>query len=133
MNADGTGQTRLTNNSAIDDGPAWSPDGTKIAFTSDRDGNYEIYSMNADGTGQTRLTNNAAPTSTPPGRPTGSKIAFDPTARRQLEIYVDERRRHRPDPAHQRTPRSTRRQPGRPTARKIVFDSNRDGNPRSTR
>ena len=45
--------------------PAWSPDGGRIAFTSDLDGsgrhvNYEIYVMNADGTGATRLTNNAA-------------------------------------------------------------------------
>ena len=38
--------------------PAWSPDGAKIAFKSDRDGNWEIYVMNADGSGQTRLTNN---------------------------------------------------------------------------
>ena len=38
---------------------AHPPDGTKIAFTSDRDGDYEIYSMNADGTNQVNLTNNA--------------------------------------------------------------------------
>ena len=56
MNADGSGQTQLTNNSAIDGYPAWSPDGTRIVFSSNRDGNYEIYIMNADGTNQTRLT-----------------------------------------------------------------------------
>ena len=60
MNADGTGQTNLTNNGADDSTPAWSPDGTKIAFASNRDGNCEIYVMNADGTGQTNLTNNGA-------------------------------------------------------------------------
>ena len=38
--------------------PSWSPDGNKITFYSNRDGNSEIYVMNADGTGQTRLTNN---------------------------------------------------------------------------
>ena len=38
--------------------PRWSPDGSKIAFTTDRDGNDEIYVMNADGSNQTRLTNN---------------------------------------------------------------------------
>src|SRR3954451_16005810 len=57
MNADGTAQTNLTNNPGGDATPTWSPDGAKIAFSSDRDGNSEIYTMNADGTGQTRLTN----------------------------------------------------------------------------
>jgi hypothetical protein len=60
MNADGTGQTRLTNDSESDSQPSISADGTKIAFTSTRDGNEEIYVMNADGTGQTRLTNKSA-------------------------------------------------------------------------
>jgi hypothetical protein len=37
------------------------PDGTKLAFTSDRDGNTEVYVMNAqDGSNQTRLTDNGA-------------------------------------------------------------------------
>ena len=36
MNADGSSQTRLTNNSFADLEPAWSPDGTKIAFSSGR-------------------------------------------------------------------------------------------------
>jgi Tol biopolymer transport system component len=62
MNADGSGQTNLTNHPALDMDPSWSPDGTRIAFSSTRDdGNGEIYVMNADGSGQTRLTNNPAP------------------------------------------------------------------------
>ena len=60
MNADGSGQTRLTDNPADDGRPIWSPDGSRIAFASDRDGNWEIYVMNADGSGQTRLTDNPA-------------------------------------------------------------------------
>ncbi len=52
MNADGTGQTNLTNNPADDTRPTWSADGTKIAFQSSRDGTSlgvnEIYVMNAE-------------------------------------------------------------------------------------
>ncbi len=55
MNADGSGQTNLTNNAAFDADPTWSPDSNQIAFASDRDGGgFQIYVMNADGTGQTR-------------------------------------------------------------------------------
>ena len=57
MNADGTNQTRLTQNSANDEDPNWSPDGSQIAFISMRDGHYEIYTMNIDGSGQIRVTN----------------------------------------------------------------------------
>ncbi len=58
VNTDGTGLTRLTNNSVIDVEPAWSPDGLKIAFQSRRDDIGDIFVMNADGSQQTNLTFN---------------------------------------------------------------------------
>ena len=66
---------RLTNGSG-DWRPRYSPNGAKIVFQSNRDGNAEIYVMNADGTGQTRLTNNPAYDSNPVWSPDGSKIVF---------------------------------------------------------
>ena len=57
MNADGSNQTRLTDNTALDLVPSWSPDGSKIIFMSTRDGNQEIYVMDADGlTGDLKLS-----------------------------------------------------------------------------
>ena len=60
MHADGSGQRRLTCNSASDDSPAWSIDGNQIAFNSARDGNGEIYVMSINGAQQKNLTKNSA-------------------------------------------------------------------------
>ena len=60
MDAHGAGETRLTNPAADGFQPAWSSDGAKIAFYSDRDGDTGIYVMNADGSGQANLTNDAS-------------------------------------------------------------------------
>ena len=60
MRADGTHVRRLTDSPGLDEGPVWSPDATKIAFSSDRDGQQEIYVMDADGSNPRRLTDNPA-------------------------------------------------------------------------
>jgi len=64
---DGTDLRRLTKLTRVNGAPAWSPDGKRIAFTSDRDHpeSDSIYVMQADGTKQKRLTtdaNDASPT-----------------------------------------------------------------------
>jgi hypothetical protein len=69
MNADGPGpQTRLTTNSSGDWSPKWSPDGSRIAFFSARDGNSQIYVMNADGSGQTNLSDGSTSDNSPSTR-----------------------------------------------------------------
>jgi Tol biopolymer transport system component len=60
LSADGTREARLTNHSSDDQIPVWSPDGSRIAFITYRDGSHAaLYVMNADGTGLTRLTTDA--------------------------------------------------------------------------
>src|SRR5918995_1076311 len=64
-------------------------DGTKLAFTSDRDGNTEIYVMNAqDGSNQTRLTDNGDSDSLISWSPDGTKLAFTSNRDGNWEMYV---------------------------------------------
>jgi Tol biopolymer transport system component len=66
MNIDGSNSTRLTRDSvAVNTDPSWSPDGTKIVFSSDRDGNSNIYMINADGTETRRITSDPGEDVTP--------------------------------------------------------------------
>ncbi len=61
VNADGSNLRRLTNTPrTADESAQWSPDGSRIAFHTDRDGNFEIYVMDADGSNPVRLTRNPA-------------------------------------------------------------------------
>jgi Tol biopolymer transport system component len=74
---DGVGPKRLTRNPARDLAPAWSPDGGKIVFMSDRDSRpeFDVYRMNADGTGVERLT--AKPSNWfPQYSPDGTRLAM---------------------------------------------------------
>ncbi len=89
MNADGSGQTRLTHTNADERWPAWSPDSTRITFSSLRDGNNsEIFIMNADGSGQRPLTTQDAWSENPAWSPDGSKIAFVSYRDNHGEVYV---------------------------------------------
>ena len=85
MDADGTNQTNLTNTPDTNEGqPAWSPDGTKIAFTGPGDLNEDgsgglddIYVMDADGTNQTNLTDTPDDLEYQPSwAPSGAQITF---------------------------------------------------------
>jgi Tol biopolymer transport system component len=74
MDADGANLVRVTSDPASDDQPAWSPDGSRIVFMSERDGTQGIFVMNADGSGVVRLTSDFD--TDPAWSPDGSRIAF---------------------------------------------------------
>jgi Tol biopolymer transport system component len=76
INADGSGVTQLTMDSAADFDPVWSPDGTQIAFRSHRDGNEEVYVMATDGTAQRNLSQAPGADYSPAWSPDGAWIAF---------------------------------------------------------
>jgi len=68
--------------------PMFSPDGSKVAFTSYRDGNPEIYVMNRDGSALRRMTNNPAIDTTPTWSPSGNQIAWVSDRTGNPHIYV---------------------------------------------
>jgi Tol biopolymer transport system component len=94
MNPDGTGQTRITNDSATDQYPDISPNGQHIAFISNRTtvdnptGDAEVFVMNADGSDVTQLTFDTAVEAWPRWSPNGHTIAFHSNVDGNYEIYT---------------------------------------------
>jgi dipeptidyl aminopeptidase/acylaminoacyl peptidase len=79
---------RLLLNYGADQNASYSPDGTKIAFMNNYDGDYEICLMNADGTGVKQLTKNSALDAYPTWSPDGSRIAFTSNRDGDFDIYT---------------------------------------------
>jgi len=68
--------------------PVFSPDGSKLLFTSYRDGNPEIYMMNVDGSGVRRMTNSPTVDTTATWSPSGNQIAWVSDRSGNPHIYV---------------------------------------------
>ena len=73
--ADGSGLRQLTNDASFDRLPRWSPDGNRIAFYSNRSGEWEIWTINPDGSGLTRITKSSG-AHYPIWSPDGATMAF---------------------------------------------------------
>jgi Tol biopolymer transport system component len=93
VHRDGTGLERLTDHGAMDDAPAWSPDGTRLAFRTYRSELLgEIWVMQEDGTGLVNLTPKvgmgAIDHHRPAWSPDGSRIAYASTAGGDWSIWT---------------------------------------------
>ena len=122
-----TDQTSSLQTPADDDNPSWSPDGSMIAFSSDRNANWEVYVMDADGSNQTRLTNNPTNDGYLDWSPDGSRIAFNSDRDGDIEVFVmnadgTNQTNLTNNPARDFMPSWS------PDGAKITFNSDRDGN-----
>ena len=79
---------RLTKTETDEENPVWSPDGTRLAFESSRDGNKEIYTMDADGNHTRDLTQNPANDDDPIWSPDSKQLLFVSNRDGNKEIYV---------------------------------------------
>jgi len=87
INADGSELTRLTQNTAVDGFADWSPDGTMLVFSSNRDGKYAIYTMLPDGSEVKRLTELDSNNINPIWAQDGQQIIFSSDRDEEENIY----------------------------------------------
>ncbi|MFQ5612824.1 MAG: AAA family ATPase [Anaerolineae bacterium] len=119
---------QLTNDGGGNITPVWSPDGQRLAFSSKRDGNWEVYSMKIDGTDLRRLTASEASDLAPVWSPSGELIAFETSRDGNVEVYVMS--------AVGGNPRNISNMPyaddhgpaWSPDGERLLFYSNREGN-----
>ena len=128
MNDDGSDPVRLTDGTSDDTLPAWSPDGKRIAYVSNRAGNRDIWVMNADGTHRENITRTPADEWTPAWSPDGASIAFASNRDGNWELYIAKADGTSPQritwsPAADYAPTWS------PDGKRIAFVSERDGNP----
>lgn len=107
--------------------PSPTPIPERIAFVSERDGNWEIYAMNADGTGVTRLTHHPAFDACPSWSPDARRIVFQSERDGNWELYImngdgSGLARLINSPGDERWPSWS------PDGRRIAYVSDRDGN-----
>lgn len=91
MAGDGSGQTNLTRHSAADYAPAWSPDGRRLAFLSDRADpgrGADLYLMNADGGALTRVTSGAGLAGPVEWSPDGQRLLARQTVNLTQRLFV---------------------------------------------
>src|SRR4051812_10860994 len=89
MNADGSGVQQITHNTLWDEGPAWSPDGTKLAFSRGADDlHLDIWTMNADGSDARQLTTYPGRDESPDWGPNPHPLSVGGTVAPTLELHL---------------------------------------------
>ncbi len=117
---------RLTDGNGINTEPSWNPNGTQIAFTSDREGGPQVYLMQDDGSNLRRLTGEGLYNASPAWSPNGAMIAYVSRFEGKFDLFIYKLGEGK---AYQITTGvSTSESPAwSPDERRLVFTSNRFG------
>jgi Tol biopolymer transport system component len=98
VKSDGSGYRQITDDAARDRGPRWSPDGSRIAFYSDRSGRYETWTIHPDGSQLEQLTKgNGSPRTAVTWSPDGKRIATDDGTRTWIEDLTQPLEQRQPE------------------------------------
>jgi TolB protein len=119
---------RLTPDGGHDGWPTWSPDGKRIAFQSNRGGNWDIWIINTDGTGLRNLTNHLAADRYASWSPDGNRIAFTSNREGNEDIWLINTDASGPVNLTRGVPDRDRYPFWSPDGRQLSFNSKRDGN-----
>jgi TolB protein len=128
MDWDGSNQRRITSHKSLSLSPSWSPDGSRIVYTSFGKGSTDMYIVNRDGGARQKLDTGVSLNSSPTYSPDGSKIAFVGSQRGNTDIWVIDAdgknpRRMTNDSSIESTPAWST------NGREISFTSSRSGTP----
>jgi len=124
---------RVTDDDGGDGWPTWSPDGKRIAFHSDRGGNFDIWIVNVDGSGLTRLTQSPADDRYPSWSPDGLRIAYTSNRSGNEDVWVVNVGQALAGAADEnavnltRSPERDRYPMWSPDGSRLTFNTNRDG------
>jgi len=118
---------KVMDDTAVATEPTFSPDGSRIAFTSTRDGQPEVYVMDADGTNASRLTNSPGLDGDPSFSPDGQAVVFHSQRTGHRQIYVQPITSSVAVPLTQE-PADNSQPSMSPDGEIVAFVSNRDGN-----
>jgi len=127
VNANGSGRVQIPGTTADAHTPAWSPDGTRIAYQGTHGGDYDIYVINGDGSGQQELTFSRAFDGDPMWSADGKRLTFESTRNGNSDVFVIGA-----DGSNEGRLTDNRAFDGDPTfspdGSRIAFTSERDGN-----